>query len=96
MSVFTVGWISCIRVLGDIFDLKGFYIWHLVMTIIMCILWVVLFSLTLVAFFKGEIFYAKDEDMLKDIVTVRLEDAEKEKGGNRESADTERPGFHQV
>ncbi|KAH8093113.1 voltage-dependent anion channel-domain-containing protein [Cristinia sonorae] len=72
-----VGWISTIRVLGDIFNLKGFFIWHLVMAIIMCALWVILFSLTILAFFKGKIFYAKDEDVLKDIVDVKVVDEEK-------------------
>lgn len=37
------------------------------MTLIMCVLWVVLFSLTLVAFFKGEIFMAKDTEVLEDL-----------------------------
>ena len=64
--------------LGDIFNLRGFYIWHLIMAIIMCSVWVILFSLTLVAFFKGKIFYAKDEDVLKDLVTAKLIDDDKE------------------
>ncbi len=63
-----VGWISTIRVLGDIFDLQGFFVWHLIMSILMCTVWVVLFALTAVAFWKGKIFLAKDEDVLKDSV----------------------------
>ncbi|PSR70442.1 hypothetical protein PHLCEN_2v13693 [Hermanssonia centrifuga] len=62
------GWISTIRVLGDIFDLQGFFVWHLIMSILMCTVWVVLFALTAVAFWKGKIFLAKDEDVLKDSV----------------------------
>ncbi|THH28722.1 hypothetical protein EUX98_g5462 [Antrodiella citrinella] len=82
-----VGWISTIRVLGDIFNLKGFFIWHLVMTIIMCTVWVVLFSLTLLAFWKGKIFYARDEDVLKDLGNATLVDDDEAKsfdGGDEE------------
>ena len=61
-----VGWISTIRALGDIFELKGFFVWHTTMAVIMCIVWIVLFTLTVFAFFKGKIFMAKDEDVLKD------------------------------
>ena len=68
MNSHAVGWISTIRVLGDIFDLKGFYDWHLVMTVIMCAVWVVLFVLTLLAFFKGKIFLAKPEEVIQDSV----------------------------
>ena len=88
--------------LGDIFNLRGFYIWHLIMAIIMCSVWVILFSLTLVAFFKGKIFYAKDEDVLKDLVTAKLIDDDKEvidekvKAPERESAETERTAFNNV
>ncbi|TCD62836.1 hypothetical protein EIP91_006349 [Steccherinum ochraceum] len=98
-----VGWISTIRVLGDIFELKGFFIWHLIMAVVMCTLWVVLFSLTLWAFFKGKIFYAKDEDILQDIVNVELRpgspesvhgDEEKGKGVERERDEMNGLGFH--
>ncbi|CAL1697483.1 unnamed protein product [Somion occarium] len=61
-----VGWIATIRALGDIFELQGFFVWHLIMTIIMCTLWLVLFALTMLAFWKGKIFMAKDEDVIKD------------------------------
>lgn len=75
----TVGWISTIRVLGDTFNIPGFYIWHLVMSILICVVWVVLFVLTAIAFWKGEIFLAKSEDVLKDTMITR-EEAEQEKG----------------
>ncbi|KAF8993505.1 voltage-dependent anion channel [Cyathus striatus] len=61
-----VGWIATLRVLGDIFELEGFIVVHLLMTILMCVTWVVLFVLTMVAFFKGKIFNSKPEDVLKD------------------------------
>ncbi|KAI0742252.1 voltage-dependent anion channel-domain-containing protein [Daedaleopsis nitida] len=61
-----VGWISTVRVLGDIFNLPGFHTWHLVMTILMCSVWLVLFCLTVWAFVKGKIFLAKPEEVLQD------------------------------
>ena len=64
------------RVLGDIFNIQGFFVWHLVMTVLMCAVWVVLFALTVLAFWKGKIFLAKDEDVWKD--TVGKEDEEKQ------------------
>lgn len=71
-----VGWISTIRVLGDIFNLQGFFVWHLTMVIIMCIIWAVLIVLTTWAFWRGDIFLAKEEDILKD--TVVGEETEKD------------------
>jgi tellurite resistance protein TehA-like permease len=61
-----VGWIATMRVLGDIFELEGFIVMHLLMTILMCVTWGILFVLTVVAFFKGKIFNSKPEDVLKD------------------------------
>lgn len=40
------------------------------MTTIMVITWTVLFTLTLVAFWKGLIFRSKDEDVIKDSITI--------------------------
>ena len=54
------------RVLGDIFGLRGFFTWHLVMTILMCAVWLILFCLTVWAFAKGKIFMAKPEDVIHD------------------------------
>ena len=65
---FTVGWIATIRLLGDTFNIEGFFVWHMVMEILMCIVWLILFSLTVVAFWKGKIFMAKDEDVLEDML----------------------------
>lgn len=60
------------RVLGDIFGLRGFFTWHLVMTILMCCVWLILFCLTLWAFAKGKIFMAKPEDVIHDSVDHKL------------------------
>lgn len=65
-----VGWISVIRVLGDIFGIPGFYTWHLVMAVLMCVVWFVLFALTGYAFWKGIIFLADDEEVRKDTMVT--------------------------
>lgn len=74
---FLVGWIATIRVLGDIFDIKGFFTLHLIFAILMCLTWVVLFVLTVTAFWKGLIFRSKEEDVLKDSVVVDSPEMEK-------------------
>ncbi|PFH54006.1 hypothetical protein AMATHDRAFT_53723 [Amanita thiersii Skay4041] len=61
-----VGWIASLRVFADIFDIHGFVILHLVMTILMCITWAILFILTVIAFFEGRIFKSRREDVMKD------------------------------
>ena len=66
------GWISAVRVLGDIFELRGFYTWNLIMSILMCAVWLVLFSFTVWAFIKGEIFMAKPEDVIQDSVDRKM------------------------
>ncbi|KAJ7600758.1 voltage-dependent anion channel [Mycena floridula] len=58
-----VGWISTLRVIGDIFQIKGFHILHFIMTTLMCITWAVLFVLTLLAFYQGKILISKPEDV---------------------------------
>ncbi|KAI0066516.1 hypothetical protein BV25DRAFT_1820496 [Artomyces pyxidatus] len=63
-----VGWISTLRALGDTLNIPGFYVVHVVMATIMCITWLVLFVLTGLAFYRGKIFFAKPEDVLKDEV----------------------------
>lgn len=62
-----VGWISALRLLGDIFHLEGFYTIHLIMVVLMCATWLLLMGLTGWAFWRGEIFFAKDEDVLRDL-----------------------------
>ncbi|KIY68463.1 hypothetical protein CYLTODRAFT_481698 [Cylindrobasidium torrendii FP15055 ss-10] len=73
-----VGWISTTRALGDIFDLKGFYIVHLIMTIIMVTVWFGLFCLTALAFWRGLIFRSKPEEVIQD--TYPLPPGDEEKG----------------
>ncbi|QRW08455.1 C4-dicarboxylate transporter/malic acid transporter [Ceratobasidium sp. AG-Ba] len=68
-----VGWINTLRALGDIFGIKGFSVWHSIMTFLVCIVWLVLFSLTILAFVRGKIFLAKDADLWRD--TMGGEDA---------------------
>lgn len=68
-----VGWILTIRKLGDIFNVNGFRIWNYVMTIVMCITWLVLFVLTAVAFWEGKIFNSNSEDVLRDMYVFKLE-----------------------
>ena len=49
------------------------------MTIVMCLTWVVLFGLTLVAFYKGKIFISAPKDVLRDMVGVKdVDDVEQE------------------
>lgn len=60
------------------------------MTILMCITWLILFVLTIVAFWRGLIFRSKDEDVLKDFkgvpfpVTKEEPEEEKTVGGDSE------------
>ncbi|KAI0057260.1 hypothetical protein BV25DRAFT_1920355 [Artomyces pyxidatus] len=61
-----VGWISTLRALGDALDIPAFYVLHEIMATILCLTWLVLFALTLYAFYRGEIFFAKPEDVLRD------------------------------
>lgn len=74
----SVGWILCLRAFADIFNIEGFKIWHLVMTVIMCTTWVVLFALTAVAFWKRKIFISPPEAILRDQLGVKtVSDVEK-------------------
>ncbi|KAG2010268.1 hypothetical protein CC2G_013106 [Coprinopsis cinerea AmutBmut pab1-1] len=61
-----VGWILTLRVLGNLFDIDGFKILHLVCCFILAVVWLILFVLTCVAFYKGFIFNSEDEDVIKD------------------------------
>ena len=67
-----MGWISTIRALGDVFNLKGLFTWHLVMTILMVCVWLILFVLTVWAFIKGKIFLARREEVLQDALERKL------------------------
>ncbi|TFY77488.1 hypothetical protein EWM64_g6524 [Hericium alpestre] len=61
-----VGWIATLRVLGDVLDIPAFYGLHLMMAIVMCLTWLVLFGLTALAFWRGKIFLAPGEAVLRD------------------------------
>ncbi|PBK87630.1 hypothetical protein ARMGADRAFT_1121610 [Armillaria gallica] len=66
MTFPNVGWINATRLLGDIFEAQGFLIFHLVMTILICITWLVLSIFTATAFFQGKILKSRKEDVSKD------------------------------
>ena len=68
-----MGFISVIRILADIFDLPGFIVWHTTMVVFICITWTVLFFLTLMAFWRGKILFAKPEDVLQDVPASKLQ-----------------------
>ena len=91
--------IASIRALADIFDLKGFYVWHVVMVSLLCVTWLVLFILTLVAFWRGEILMAKPEDVVIDRMGVKeLEEMEKRNNMRSETPDVEKAyeGFGKI
>ena len=85
-----VGWISTIRALGDVFDIHGFYTWHLIMTILLCSVWVILFALTIWAFIKGKIFLAKPEEVIKDTVGPKAA----EERSRRASMQSDAPSYN--
>lgn len=70
MTFPNVGWISTLRALGDALNIPGFFTLHAIMAVLMCIVWLILFSLTAVAFWKGKIFLAAETDVLKDEARV--------------------------
>ncbi|KAF9013541.1 voltage-dependent anion channel-domain-containing protein [Cyathus striatus] len=61
-----VGWISTVNALGEILEIQGLITLHLIMAIGMCLVWIILFVLTVIAFLEGDIFTSKDEDVLMD------------------------------
>ncbi|KAG9098484.1 hypothetical protein FS749_003713 [Ceratobasidium sp. UAMH 11750] len=74
-----VGWINTVSALRGIFGIEGFKEWHLVMTVMVVVTWVILFCLTAAAFWRGKIFMSKDEDIYADAVSNAIE---KEKPGD--------------
>ncbi|KAK7451699.1 hypothetical protein VKT23_012378 [Stygiomarasmius scandens] len=78
-----VGWINTTRTLGDLLDIYGFRIIHLVMTITIFITWCILIVLTAIAFWKGLIFLSQEEDVLRDAVYIsRTSEDEKNQSTN--------------
>ena len=90
-----VGFIATIRVLADIFDLPSFYVWHIIMVVLICITWLVLFFLTLMAFWRGKILMAKPEDVVIDSMSSKeLEELEEfEKSSMRTTTPDEERGY---
>ncbi|KAK7450589.1 hypothetical protein VKT23_012898 [Stygiomarasmius scandens] len=73
-----VGWINTTRTLGDLLNITGFRTIHLIMTVFIFITWCILIVLTVMAFWKGLIFFSKEEDVLQDTVsTSRASEDEK-------------------
>ncbi|KAH7341936.1 voltage-dependent anion channel [Rhizoctonia solani] len=62
-----VGWINTVMALSKIFHIPGFNEWHLAMTLLVCATWLVLSSLTIAAFWKGEIFTSSNEEIHADV-----------------------------
>ncbi|KAL4253503.1 tellurite-resistance/dicarboxylate transporter (TDT) family protein [Abortiporus biennis] len=69
-----VGWILTVRKIGDIFDLNVFKIWYLVMIVIMCVTWTILFVFTAIAFCRGKIFMTPSEEILRDLTEKEREE----------------------
>ncbi|ESK84796.1 malic acid transport protein mae1 [Moniliophthora roreri MCA 2997] len=86
-----VGWISTTKVLGEVLDIPGFFTIHAIFTTIMCITWAILFFLTILAFYKGLIFFSKEEDVIKDTLAIpepSADDVEKARHSSLSSAGT--------
>jgi hypothetical protein len=89
-----VGWINTTRALGDIFHIQGFFTIHLIFVCIMCATWLVLIVLTAWAFWRGEIFFAKNEDVLADLnLLPKAPDAPRDSFESRD-ADVEKGHGH--
>lgn len=64
-----VGWILSLRKIGDTFNgNEFFYVWNIVMTIWMCLVWLILIVLTTTAFCQGKIFISPREETVKDSI----------------------------
>ncbi|KAI0284472.1 hypothetical protein BC826DRAFT_1056074 [Russula brevipes] len=61
-----MGWISSLRVLGSTFQIPDLSIVYTIMAVAMCVVWVVLFGLTVFAFWKDKILLAAEADILRD------------------------------
>lgn len=92
-SFITVGWIATTRALGDIFELQGFYSLHLIMAVLMCGTWLILFVLTILAFWRGLIFKSKPEDVLKDSMSAKIVDEEEKIGMDFDEKGKQRDSF---
>ncbi|KAI0027457.1 voltage-dependent anion channel [Vararia minispora EC-137] len=68
-----VGWIATIGALGDVLNIPGFFELQVFFVIVIAALWLVLFALTITAFRRGLILYAKEEDVIEDTASWRGE-----------------------
>ncbi|KAL0960557.1 hypothetical protein HGRIS_005593 [Hohenbuehelia grisea] len=91
-----VGWIATLRLLGDVFNIKGFFIVHLIMSILMCLTWGILFVLTATAFWKGLIFRSQPEDVVRDIIPKTPKSTHKEHYSDKCSSRTASPEMSMV
>ncbi|KAF5372070.1 hypothetical protein D9758_004989 [Tetrapyrgos nigripes] len=71
-----VGWINTTSTLGGVLNIRGFRTVHLIMTVLIFITWFILIVLTAMAFWKGLIFFSKEEDVLKDTYAVKESDSD--------------------
>ncbi|KAI0029364.1 voltage-dependent anion channel [Vararia minispora EC-137] len=62
-----VGWISTIGALSDVLSIPGLADVQVIFVIMIGFLWLILFTLTIVAFKRGLILCAKDEVVIKDM-----------------------------
>ncbi|KIY73632.1 hypothetical protein CYLTODRAFT_434029 [Cylindrobasidium torrendii FP15055 ss-10] len=74
-----VGWISLTGRLSQIFELKGFYIIHAMMSVFIVGTWCILLVMTGIAFWKGLIFSSTDQEVYKDSRASRRERMDDEK-----------------
>ena len=61
-----MGWVLTFRVLGNAFNSRALFILHIVCCIVLLVVWLVLFSFTLIAFQKKFILISEPEDIVKD------------------------------
>ncbi|KAF9265197.1 hypothetical protein L218DRAFT_924327 [Marasmius fiardii PR-910] len=71
-----VGWINTTKVLGKELKINGLLTVHAVFAVIIVITWAVLMVLTIMAFWKGLIFFSKEEDVVKDVLPLVGDDKE--------------------
>lgn len=74
-----VGWILALRALSNVFEAGFLRIIHIVCCVILLLIWIVLFFLTCVAFYRGIILESSPEEVMKDAVH--------NSGHNREATD---------
>ncbi|KAI0038588.1 hypothetical protein FA95DRAFT_1613264 [Auriscalpium vulgare] len=67
-----VGWISAVHLIGEVLHIPAFRIVHMVMAALICVAWVILFSLTCLAIYRKKIFFDKPEDVIRDELHVHM------------------------